>query len=79
MPILTFWVWTPSGASARAVLACPKGKKGAFSGAPEQVPKLSTISTTAQLGAAGLLTRRVGRFMGIGAAVQENRRAHKQS
>jgi hypothetical protein len=34
MPILTFWGVTPSGASARAVLACPKGKKGAFWGAP---------------------------------------------
>jgi len=32
MPILTFWWWTPSGASARAVSACPKGKKGAFWG-----------------------------------------------
>ena len=44
MPILTFWGVTPSGASARAVLAFPKGKKGAFSGAPGRVPKLSTIS-----------------------------------
>ena len=40
MPILTFWGWTPSGASARAVLASRKGKKGAFSGAPGQVPKV---------------------------------------
>ena len=31
MPILTFWGWTPSGASARAIFAFPKGKKGAFS------------------------------------------------
>jgi hypothetical protein len=43
MPILTFWGVTPSGASARAVFAFRKGKKGAFSGAPERVPKLSTI------------------------------------
>ena len=40
MPILTFWGVTPSGASARAVLASQKGKKGAFSGAPGQVPKV---------------------------------------
>ena len=40
MPILTFRGVTPSGASARAVLTCPKGKKGAFSGAPGQVPKV---------------------------------------
>jgi hypothetical protein len=32
MPILTFWLFTPSGASARADLTFPKGKKGAFSG-----------------------------------------------
>ena len=43
MPILTFWGVNPSGASARADLACRKGKKGAFSGAPGRVPKLSTI------------------------------------
>ena len=43
MPILTFWGVTPSGASAKAVLAFRKGKKGAFSGAPGRVPKLSTI------------------------------------
>ena len=43
MPILTFWGVTPSGASARAVFAFRKGKKGAFSGAPERVQKLSTI------------------------------------
>jgi len=36
---------TPSGASARAVLAYRKGKKGAFSDAPRRVPKLSTICT----------------------------------
>ena len=47
MPILTFCGWTPSGASARAVFAFPKGKKGAFSGAPGQFQKLSTISTVA--------------------------------
>jgi len=32
MPILTFWVWTPSGASARAVLGFPKGQKPVFRG-----------------------------------------------
>jgi len=32
MPILTFWLFTPLGASARAVFAFRKGKKGAFSG-----------------------------------------------
>ena len=45
MPILTFWGWTPSGASARAVFAFRKGKKGAFPGPPGRVPKLSTVST----------------------------------
>jgi len=45
MPILTFWGWTPSGASARADLAFRNGKKGAFSGAPGRVKKLSTISS----------------------------------
>jgi len=44
MPILTFWGWTPSGGGARAVWASRKGKKGAFSGAPRRVPKLSTIA-----------------------------------
>jgi hypothetical protein len=32
MPILTFWVRTPSGASARAVLGVPKGQKPVFRG-----------------------------------------------
>ena len=45
MPILTFWGVTPSGASARADFAFRKGKKGAFSGPPRRVQKLSTIST----------------------------------
>jgi hypothetical protein len=53
MPILTFWVWTPSGASARAVLALPKGKKARLGGAKWRPQKLSTISTSAQVGAAG--------------------------
>jgi hypothetical protein len=43
MPILTFWALPPSGASARADFASRKGKKGAFSGAPERFQKLSTI------------------------------------
>ena len=45
MPILTFCGVTPSGASARADFAFRKGKKGAFSGAPGRVPKLSTTSS----------------------------------
>ena len=53
MPILTFWGVTPSGASARAVLAFRKGKKARFGGAKWRPEKLSTISTSAQLGAAG--------------------------
>jgi hypothetical protein len=32
MPILTFWVWTPSGASARADLALRKGFLGWYFG-----------------------------------------------
>ena len=32
MPILTFWGVTPLGASARAVLACPKGFSGGYFG-----------------------------------------------
>jgi hypothetical protein len=42
MPILTFWGWTPSGASARAVLAFRKGKKACFGGAKWRPEKLST-------------------------------------
>ena len=53
MPILTFWLFTPSGASAKAVLAFPKGKKARFRGAKWRPEKLSTIGTSAQLGAAG--------------------------
>jgi len=40
MPILTFWGVTPSGASARADFAFPKGKKGAFSGRAGPLPKV---------------------------------------
>ena len=43
MPILTFWGVTPSGASARAVLAFRKGKKARFGGAKWRPKKLSTI------------------------------------
>jgi hypothetical protein len=43
MPILTFWGWTPSGASARAVFAFRKGKKARFGGAKWRLEKLSTI------------------------------------
>ena len=43
MPILTFWGVTPSGASARAVFACPKGKKTGFRGPKWRAQKLSTI------------------------------------
>ena len=32
MPILTFWPFTPSGASARAVLGCRKGFFGGYFG-----------------------------------------------
>ena len=45
MPILTFFGWTPSGASARADFAFRKGKEGAFRGAKSPGQKLSTIST----------------------------------
>jgi hypothetical protein len=45
MPILTFWPVTPSGASARADFAFPKGKKARFGGAKWRPEKLSTIST----------------------------------
>ena len=58
MPILTFWGVTPSGASAKAVFAFPKGKKGAFSGAPGQIQKLSTICTAVLGLAAGKTDRR---------------------
>ena len=44
MPILTFWGLTPSGASARAVLAFRKGKKARFGGAKWPPEKLSTIA-----------------------------------
>ena len=43
MPILPFGGVTPSGASARAVLAFPKGKKTRFGGAKWRPEKLSTI------------------------------------
>ncbi|MCX5675406.1 MAG: hypothetical protein NTX87_10410, partial [Planctomycetota bacterium] len=43
MPILTFWVVTPSGASAKAVFAFRKGKKAPFGGAKWRPEKLSTI------------------------------------
>jgi hypothetical protein len=43
MPILTFGGVTPSGASARAVFAFPKGKKARFGGAKWRPEKLSTI------------------------------------
>ena len=42
MPILTFGGVIPSGASARAVLASRRGKKGAFRGAKSPGQKLST-------------------------------------
>jgi hypothetical protein len=57
LPILTFWGWTPSGASARAVLVLRRGSKGAFSGPPGRVKKLSTISTG---GLGGTLLRQSG-------------------
>ena len=45
MPILTFWVVTPSGASARADLGFRKGKKASLGGAKWRPEKLSTICT----------------------------------
>ena len=42
MPILTFWGWTPSGASAKADFALRKGKKARFGGAKRRPEKLST-------------------------------------
>jgi len=42
MPILTFGGVIPSGASAKAVLASRRGKKGAFRGAKSPGQKLST-------------------------------------
>jgi hypothetical protein len=44
MPILTFWWVTPSGASARAVLACRKGKKARFRGAPDGQPQTRRVT-----------------------------------
>jgi len=64
MPILTFWGVTPSGASARAVLACRKGKKARFGGAKWRPEKLSTICMAA-----------LGRARGSCAAGRETRRA----
>ena len=62
MPILTFLGWTPSGASAKAVLAFRKGKKGAFSGAPRRFPKLSTMPTVA----VEMNSRGAARVAGVG-------------
>ena len=42
MPILTFWVVTPSGASARADLPSRKGLFGVFRTQKRRVEKLST-------------------------------------
>ena len=75
MPILTFCPSTPSGASARAVLAFRKGKKTRFGGAKWRPEKLSTFSTKAASHAVILHTEVQGGSFQVAGKKCANRRS----